>query len=330
MADREDDTVAGHRGIASISDWLAAGGRVVDEHLLWLVLASVAFGVLVPEIAVVTAYATPILAVMVGSISLTLTASRFRGVPAASVLAALAGHVVMPAVAFAIAVALGLQPALVAGFVVLGAVTPELVTPTMTELADGDTALAAVLLVIAGVAATLLVPASLDAFVGTDVPVDATRIVHGLLLAVVGPMLAAIALRHRYDATLAPHESAYGTISAIAVVVIIGGVTAANADLLRVAPARTARIAAGALALNATGYAIGYVAGDLATRASDRSPTQNTGTRVATTLSVGMRDFAVAAALVVAAGLPPEATLPAVTFGVVEMMTSAALVAYAP
>jgi len=38
-----------------------------------------------------------------------------------------------------------------------------------------------------------------------------------------------------------------------------------------------------------------------------------------------MRDFAVAAALVIAAGLPTVASLPAVAFGVVEMATSAGL-----
>lgn len=49
------------------------------------------------------------------------------------------------------------------------------------------------------------------------------------------------------------------------------------------------------------------------------------GTRVATTLSVGMRDFAVAAALVVTADFPTVASLPAVLFGVVEMASSAGL-----
>lgn len=290
-------------------------GRIVDDHLLWWVLGAVAFGVLVPKVAVVTNYATPILAVMVGSVSLTLTVDRFRGVDGGGLLAALAGHVAMPVLAFAVAVGLGLSPALVAGFVVLGAVTPELVTPTMTELADGDTALAAVVLVVTGVGATAFVPFALDTLVGDAVAVDTSRVVEGLVLAVVAPMLAAVALRYWFEARIAPHEAAYGSISAIAVVVIIGGVAGANADLLREAPVRTAVVAAGALALNVAGYGVGYVGGSVG----------NDATRIATTLSVGMRDFAVAAALVVAAGLPPAASLPAVTFGVVEMTTSALL-----
>nr|WP_018257452.1 hypothetical protein [Halomicrobium katesii] len=42
-------------------------------------------------------------------------------------------------------------------------------------------------------------------------------------------------------------------------------------------------------------------------------------------LSVEIRGFAVAAALIIAAGLPTVASLPAVDFGVVEMATSAGL-----
>ncbi|MFC6955491.1 bile acid:sodium symporter [Halorubellus litoreus] len=290
-------------------------GSIVDDNLLWWVLAAVAVGVLVPELSVVTDYATPILAVMVGSVSLTLTVDRFRAVDGRGVAGALVGHVAMPALAFAIAVALDLSPALVAGFVVLGAVTPELVTPTMTELAGGDTALAMVVLVVAGVGATALVPLALATFVGDAVAVDSMAIIEGLALAVIAPMGAAIGLRHAFDERVGAHEDVYSSVSAVAVIVIIGGVAAANADLLRDAPALTAVVAAGALALNAAGYGLGYLVGTGGSRE----------TKVATTLSVGMRDFAVAAALVVAAGFPTVATLPAVTFGVVELTTSALL-----
>lgn len=74
-------------------------------------------------------------------------------------------------------------------------------------------------------------------------------------------------------------------------------------------------VGAAAVTLNGLGYAVGSLLG----RAGSRS------TRIATVLSVGMRDFAVAAALVIAAGLPTTASLPAVAFGVVEMTTSAGL-----
>jgi len=69
-------------------------------------------------------------------------------------------------------------------------------------------------------------------------------------------------------------------------------------------------------ALNVLGYGVGFVIGSQAPRSM----------RISSILSVGMRDFAVAAALVIAAGLPTIASLPAVAFGVVEMAMSAGLV----
>jgi BASS family bile acid:Na+ symporter len=127
------------------------------------------------------------------------------------------------------------------------------------------------------------------------------------------------------------------------VILIVGGVTAANAELIRASADSRCRVGAGALALNLAGYALGWSAtglgwsvtrvrgaltrlggsatklGDSATEAVPRPA------RIAGTLSVGMRDFAVAAALVTAAGFPTSASLPAVLFGIVEMATSAFL-----
>ncbi|MFC7018328.1 MULTISPECIES: hypothetical protein [Haloarcula] len=128
-------------------------------------------------------------------------------------------------------------------------------------------------------------------------------------------MALAIVVRNRFPARVEPHEDVYPAISAVMVVLIIGGVTGANAALLRDAAGVLAAVTVGALGLNLAGYALGW----LSTAGSDRP------TRIAGALSVGMRDFAVAAALVVAAGFPPAAAVPAVVFGVVEMTTSAAV-----
>lgn len=101
------------------------------------------------------------------------------------------------------------------------------------------------------------------------------------------------------------------------VVLIIGGVAAANAAHLRAVTPLLALVVVGALALNLLGYGLGWSVARLA----DATPAE----RLAGTFAVGMRDFAVAAALVVAAGFPAIAALPAVCFSIVEIMTSAAI-----
>ncbi|WP_254533952.1 hypothetical protein [Natrinema gelatinilyticum] len=73
-------------------------------------------------------------------------------------------------------------------------------------------------------------------------------------------------------------------------------------------------MAAGTIVLNCSGYVAGWLVSWNFTR----------GKRLAATLSIGMRDFAVATALV-GAGFPTAATLPAVIFEIVEMTTSAGL-----
>ena len=291
---------------------------VTDYLLAWVVLA-VGVGMAVPRVAVLTSYSTPILAVMIGSISLTLSVAQFRAIRLRSLAPILLGHVTMPLVAFCLARLLGLGPAVTVGFVVLGAVTPELVTPVMTELAGGETALSTTALVVIGVGSVAFVPAVVAGLVGSGVAVDSSRIVVQLLVAVVVPMIVAIAARASKPALVARYDDLYPAISALMVVLIIGGVTAANASVVRDGGLEiVVAVGVAAVALNLLGYAFGWVA----------STGERRGDRIAATLSVGMRDFAVAAALVVGAGLPALASLPAVIFGVVEMVTSAGLARY--
>jgi BASS family bile acid:Na+ symporter len=288
----------------------------IDDYLLVWVLLSVAVGIVVPRISVLTPLSTPILAVMIGSISLTLSPAAFRQVDPGALGTVLVVQTGMPVVAFATARLLALSPELTVGFVVLGAVTPELVAPVMTELGGGDTALATTALVLVGLGTLVLVPGAVTLFVGASVSFETVRIVEQLLVAVVVPMGVAVGLRARFPTRVERYEGFYPSFSALMVVLIIGIVTAANADAIRVGGTVLLSVAVGAVLLNAVGYLMGWVT----SRSFDRS------TRVAALFSVGMRDFAVAAALVVGAGFPTAAALPAVVFGVIEMSSSAGLV----
>lgn len=289
---------------------------IVEEYLLLWILLSVALGIAVPRLAVVTRASTLVLAVMIGSISLTLSVAQFRRIDRRTLGFVLLGHVTMPFLAAGVARGLGLSPELTVGFVVLGAVTPELVTPVMTDLAGGDTALATATLILAGVGSVGFVPAVVAVLGGVDVPV--LPLVEQLLVAVVAPMVVAVGLRTWRPARVGRYDDYYPAVSATMVILIIGGVTAANAGVIRSNVSLLAGVVIGAVVLNGAGYGVGYLVGSRASRPA----------RTASVLSVGMRDFAVAAALVIAAGLPTVASLPAVAFGVVEMVTSAALAAW--
>lgn len=288
---------------------------LIEEYLLLWILLSVGLGIAVPQLAVVTRASTVILAVMIGSISLTLSVEQFRQIDLRSLGLVLAGHVAMPFLAFGVARGLGLSPELTVGFVVLGAVTPELVTPVMTELADGDTALSTTALIVIGVGSVGFIPAVVALLVG-GVDVPTLPIVEQLIVAVVAPMLVAVGARAVQPDRVGTYDGYYPAVSATMVVLIIGGVTAANATVIRSNLSLLAGVGVGVVVLNGLGYGLGFLLG----RRGSRS------TRIASVLAIGMRDFAVAAALVIAAGLPTIASLPAVAFGIVEMTTSAGLV----
>jgi BASS family bile acid:Na+ symporter len=293
-------------------------GDLIDDYLLLWVLLAVGTGVLVPEVAVLTEFSTPILAIMIGSVSLTLSVERFVEIDLRTLGSALLGHAAMPAVALAIARLLELSPALAVGFVLVGAVTPELVSPTMTELAGGKTALTTTVLVVTGIASLGYVPDVLALGFRDAVAVDAVLIIEGLFVAVVLPMVLAVGARTWNPGLVSRYDDLYPSISALMVIAIIGGVTAANVEVVRSDIGLLVPVGFGVLALNGSGYLLGWAGGVREERPD----------RIALALSVGTRDFAVAAALIVASGLPAIASLPAVAFGIVEMVTSAGLARY--
>ncbi|PSP73062.1 Na+-dependent transporter, partial [Halobacteriales archaeon QH_9_66_26] len=226
------------------------GVALVDDYLLVWVLLSVGVGVAVPSMVILTPLTTPILAVMIGAVSLTLAPERFRRLRGRALVAILVVQTGMAVFGFAVARGLGLSPALTAGFVILGAVTPELVTPTMTELGGGDTALATVVLVAAGVETLVVVPAAVTLLVGRSVAVDPVAIVEQLVLAVVLPMGIAVGCRFRWPDRIGAYDDVYPSVSGLMVIPVIGIVTAANASLIRNGGAIIAVVAAGALVLN--------------------------------------------------------------------------------
>lgn len=281
---------------------------VTDLLALWI-LAAVAAGLLWPGLAVLEPLVVPLLALMVGSVSLTLSLQSFRRIQVSTLLRTLAVHAAMGGAAFLVARSLGLSPELTLGFVILGAVPPELTAPLMTRLAGGATALAVTVLLVAGAASLATVPAY-GSWLGGGLRLDLSPLLSTLAVAVVLPMAVAVAVRHRWPRAIGRGDHVYPAVSALAVIAVMAIVAAGSRDAVTTDTGRLALVAAGVFLLHAVGYAAGWAV------CLDRPRTD----RIAAAFSVGMRDFAVAAALVTAAGLPPQTALPAVLFGFLEMI----------
>lgn len=283
-----------------LTDWLAA----------WAALA-VLVGLLVPALKELQPLVLPALFVMVASISLTLDARALRSAPRVPLVAVVAAGALLPLLAYGIGVALSLPTALLAGLVVWAAAPPELTTPVLTRVAGGDTALSAAVLVAAGVVSLAVAPLALWLLPGAGAAV--MPLVWSLLLAVVLPMGLAVATRTRWPARVAPSDRFTPAVSAAMVLFVLAVVAAGSSALLQSDPRLVLRGAAAGSLVLALGLAAGWLLGR---RASERR---------AAAFSLGIRDFAVAAALVLAAGLGATAAAVPAAIGLVEMVLGALL-----
>lgn len=187
---------------------------LIEDFLLVWILLSVGLGLLVPDLAVITEASTLILAIMVGSISLTLSLEAFERIDRGALGFTLLGHTTMPFLALGVARGLGMGPAMTVGFVIIGAVTPELMSPVMTELAGGDTALSTTALVLIGLGSLVYIPTVTALLLG-DIGVPTLPIAEQLFVAVVIPMLLALGIRARNPTRVKRYERFYPATSAV-------------------------------------------------------------------------------------------------------------------
>ena len=131
-----------------------------------------------------------------------------------------------------------------------------LVTPVLTELAGGDTALSTTALVVIGVGSVGIIPAVAVLLFG-EIAVPTMPIIEQLIVAVVAPMLVAVDVRAWQPERVGAYDAYYPAISATMVILIIDGVTAANAAIIRSNVSLSAGIRVGVVVLNTLGYGIG-------------------------------------------------------------------------
>lgn len=285
-----------------------------SEHLPWWIAAAVVTGLVFPAVARAETAVPWLLAIMVGSVGLTLDLAAFQRLRGSTLLRVLALQL-LPIVLAVVLVAVT-TPALgvVLGLILIAVVPTELTAPLMTHLAGGRTALTTAVLLITALASPLTVPGLMHLLVGAPFVVGAGSGPVLLLLAVVLPILAGVTVRRRWRARVAAHDATWPAVAGLMVILVMAIVTGANASLLRGSPGSLWAPGLLVVALLGGGMLFGRVLGP-------REP----AARTASMYTTGMRDFAVAAAYVIATGLPPMAGLVAALYGIVEMLATSAL-----
>ncbi|MCC5948015.1 MAG: bile acid:sodium symporter [Nitriliruptoraceae bacterium] len=290
---------------------------MIERHLLVLVVATGAIGLLLPRIGqALSGAVTPLLALLMFAVSLTFDLHAVRAVlrrPGVQALATVLVYVPMGLVAFGLATLAFGSGALWLGVILLGVLPTDVSSPLLVLIGRGNVALATVLNAVNTALAPLLVPLLFVAYTGVELEVPIGALVGELALTVLAPTVAGVAVRTWRPRPVERIEPALSAIGALSYLALLLAVIGPNAGAIVTAPATMVLLAAVGLALNLAGYGLALAARPLLPDRRDRT---------AMLFTVSKKEFSIAAVVVFASGLPAEVALPAVIYAVVQMVTS--------
>lgn len=294
--------------------------RVLEENLLWFVLGTTALGLALPMLGeVLYPLVSPLLALLMFLVSLTFDATDVKRVLKRPSWQVLATFLVYGPMALAGALigrlffgSFGSSP-LAVGQALVGALPTDVSAPLLVLLGRGNVALAAVMNAVNTALAPFVVPPLLLLLTGIRFEVPLAELMLELALIILVPLAAGVFLRSRFPRAVSGLDPMYSFGSSLTYLLLLLAVVGPNAGTILGYGAYALVILGAQLALNLTGYALG---------ATTRWITESRETRIAFLFTVSKKEFSIAAAVVVASGLPEEVLIPAVFFAVVQMLTS--------
>jgi len=288
-----------------------------------IVLAIAALTLFVPETGlwVQTSWINPLLMVVLFGMGLTMDVSQFADVfrhPKDCLIGVVAQYVIMPLSAFAIGMALGLEPALMAGLVLVGTCPGGTASDVMTYLAKGDVALSVSVTAVNTALAPFLTPVITLLLLQTVVNVDVVGMFISILQVAIIPIALGLLINHFIPKATEAVSSALPLVSVVAICLIIAAVVSHNAEQIF---ATGPTVFAAVILLNLAGYALGYGIGKATGMRLDR--------RKALSLEIGMQNsgLATSLALTVFPGMA-LATVPGAVFSVWHNISGSLLAAF--
>jgi BASS family bile acid:Na+ symporter len=199
-----------------------------------------------------------LLAVIMFGMGLTLELDDFRRVarrPLVVGLGTALQFIVMPFAAYVIGRALGMEPMLLAGFVLLGASPGGTASNVICYLARGDVALSVTLTTVSTLLAVFLTPALTWLYVGQAVDVAVWAMLLSVMKIVVVPVTLGVAINSVAGRWIKPVSQIFPLVSVAAIVLAIAVIVALTADRI---PDIGALIVLGVVLHNLTGLLAGY------------------------------------------------------------------------
>ena len=204
---------------------------------------------------------TPLLGFIMLTMGLTLTVPDFALIikrPLPILVGVLAQFGIMPAAAWLVGTALGLDPALKFGLLMLGSVPGGTTSNVVAYLAKGDVALSVTVTSCSTLLSPFVTPLLMLLYADTSVPLDGVGMAISLVETVLIPVLAGLVLRTCLDRFIEKFLPALPWLAVLAIGIVVFSTVAINSDTLKTV---AWLILVAVIAHNAIGYVLGYLVG---------------------------------------------------------------------
>ncbi|WP_226480791.1 bile acid:sodium symporter family protein [Natrinema amylolyticum] len=252
-------------------------------------------------------YITPLLGIIMLGMGLTLTPEDFRRIlerPRDVFIGAMGQWILMPTIAYALVVALGLPEEIGIGLILVGAAPGGTASNVMTYLGRGDVALSVSITSLTTIAAPLVMPAWIVLLAGESITVTFAEMATSIVQVVLLPVIGGLALRYVLDeyapAVARAGLSIFPAISVVAIVAIVAAVVGLSVETILGA---SVLVFLAVVLHNGLGLGAGYAVGHAANMAEDRAR--------ACAFEVGLQNSGLAVALATAHFSPSAALIPA-------------------
>jgi BASS family bile acid:Na+ symporter len=282
----------------------------------WVLLMA-AFGFFEPQLFVgYKSWITPLLGLVMFGMGLTLSTADFREVfrrPRDVAIGVVGHYIIMPGIAYLLAIALRLPPDIAVGLILVGCCPSGTASNVMTFLAKGDVALGVSIASVSTLIAPIVMPALVSALAGKWMAINTESLFMDIVKVVILPIVLGLVAKSLFRKQAAASVKALPLVSTVAIVVIIAVVVALNQPKL----ASKGLLTLTAVILhNLLGFALGYLFA--------RMFGMDLAKRKAVMLETGMQNSGLGAALA-AAHFSPLAAVPSALFSVWHNLSGSAL-----
>jgi bile acid:Na+ symporter, BASS family len=258
----------------------------------------------------------PLLGVVMFGMGLTLSAADFRDVfrrPKDVAIGVVGHYLIMPGIAYLLAVGLRLPPDIAVGVILVGCCPSGTASNVMTFLSRGDVALGVSIGSVSTLIAPFATPALVSLLAGAWMHINTTSLFVDIVQVVILPIALGIIAKTLFRRQAAASVKALPLVSTVAIVLIIAIIVALNQPKLLT---NGLLMFAAVILHNLLGFALGYVFA--------RMFGMNLAKRKAVMFETGMQNSGLGAALA-AAHFSPLAAVPSALFSVWHNLSGSAL-----